>query len=328
MKTTKTLSLLLIVALSFSSCGDDGEDIIISHGKGNGGDNSIALTINNNTSNDSANKNKNVTNNNNLDARNEIPRIIGGSDNYILIRSTNAYGINYIIEWNNTKKAQRWTAFQMYKGNSNSNWNRNSWSSQKDNEWAMLNLRDYGYADPFQPDPDLPKNVRTELSDYKGSGYSRGHICASADRLNSKEANEQTFYLSNIMPQTSKLNEGTWQNMENQVRKWNNNQYRDTLYVVKGGTIDDNHILSNSRTGLTVPAYFYMGIVSKLGNKYRGIAFILEHNNPGNSASPKNYIFTIDQLEQMTGIDFFCNLPDNIEDEMERNIDRIFWGMN
>jgi len=328
MKTTKLLSLLLVVSLALVSCGDDDGDIIIKHGGGGGGQSTGALTVNNNASSDPANKNKNVTGNDNLDTRYEIPHVIGGSDNYILIRSTNAYGINYIIEWNNTKKAQRWTAFQMDKNNSGKSWNRDNWKSQKNNEWAMLNLQDYGYADPFQPDPDLPKNVRTELSDYKGSNYSRGHICASADRLNSMEANEQTFYLSNMMPQTSKLNEGTWQNMENQVRSWNTNQYRETLYVVKGGTIDDNHLLPKARTGLTVPAYFFMGIVSKLDSKYRGIAFILEHNNPGNSAPPKNYVFTIDQLEEMTGIDFFCNLPDNIENEMEKTVDRSFWGMN
>ena len=328
----KQLNLFLsaLMFIAFVSCEADDDDKLP---KGSGGDGgggkagSAALVVTNGTSGDSKNTNKNATGNDNLDSRYEIPHIIGGNDNYILIRSTDAYGINYIIEWNNSKKAQRWTAFQMYNGNSGTSWNRNYWQNQTDNEWAMKNLQDYGYADPFQPDPDLPKEVRTELSDYKGSGYSRGHICASADRLNSMQANEQTFYLSNMMPQTSKLNEGTWANMENQVRKWNDNKYRETLYVVKGGTIDDQHLLSPAKTGLIVPEYFFMGIVSKLSNKYRGIAFILEHANPGNKAAPKNYVFTIDQLEQMTGIDFFCNLPDDIEKEVEANVDRSFWGM-
>ena len=321
-------SLALII---FVGC-EAGDDDKLPTGGGSGGSGgtagSGALVVTNGTSNDQSNTNKNATGNDNLDSRYEIPHIVGGNGNYILIRSTEAHGINYIIEWNNAKKAQRWTAMQFYNGNSGTSWNRNYWSQQTDNEWAMLNLQNYGYADPFQPDPDLPKEVRTELSDYKGSGYSRGHICASADRLNSMEANEQTFYLSNMMPQTSKLNEGTWANMENQVRKWNDKKYRETLYVVKGGTIDDQHLLSPTRTGLVVPEYFFMGIVSQMGNKYRGIAFILEHNNPTkNGTSPKNYVFTIDQLEQLTGIDFFCNLPDDIENEVESTVDRSFWGM-
>ena len=325
------LFLSAVALIAFVACEASDDDKLPSGSSKSGGKStsgSAALTVTNGTSTDQSNTNKNATGNDNLDTRYEIPRIIGGNDNYILIRSTDAHGINYIIEWNNTKKAQRWTAFQMYNGNSGSSWNRDNWKYQTDNEWAMKNLQSYGYADPFQPDPDLPKEYRTELEQYKGSKYSRGHICASADRLNSMEANEQTFYLSNIMPQTSKLNEGTWANMENQVRKWNSNKYRETLYVVKGGTIDDQHLLSPTSSGLTVPEYFFMGIVSKLSNKYRGIAFILEHANPAkNGTSPKNYVFSIDQLEQMTGIDFFCNLPDNIEKEAESSVDRNFWGM-
>ena len=324
------LFLLALALIVFVGCEAGDDDKLPTGNKSGKKDTSgsAALIVTNGTSKDQTNTNKNATGNDDLDSRYEMPHIVGGNGNYILIRSTKAYGINYVIEWNNTKKAQRWTAFQMYNGNSGSSWNRNNWQYQTDNEWAMLNLQNYGYGDPFQPDPDLPAEYRTELNDYKGSGYSRGHICASADRLNSMEANEQTFYLSNIMPQSSKLNTGTWEEMEKQVRKWNDDKYRETLYVVKGGTIDDQHLLSPTSSGLTVPEYFFMGIVSKLSNKYRGIAFILEHANPAkNGTSPKNYVFSIDQLEQMTGIDFFCNLPDDVEKEVESSVDRNFWGM-
>lgn len=332
MKKLHLTTWLFSALLLFTACEADDNDKLPSGNSGGRGEKagSGALTVNNGTSTDQTNKNKNVTGNDNLDTRYEIPHIIGGSDNYILVRSTTAYGINYIIEWNNTKKAQRWTAFQMYNGNSGTSWKRDYWAGYVDsNEWVAKNYTDYGFYDPFQPDPDLPTNVRTELSQYKSSSYQRGHIVASQDRVNSKDANEQTFYLSNIMPQSKALNTGTWQNMESQVRKWNDNSYRETLYVVKGGTIDDNHITTEKWSGLTVPDYFFMGIVSKLGNKYRGIAFILEHSNPSKNGSLlKNYVFTIDQLEQLTGIDFFCNLPDDIEDEMEKSVDRTFWGMN
>ncbi len=279
---------------------------------------------------DGTNKNKNTTGITNLDTRLEVPHTTKTANNTILIRTVANYGVNFIIEWDNQKRAQRWTAFQMYNGNSGTAWNRNNWSAYADtNEWVAKNLAEYGYPDPFQPDPDIDPAYRTELSEYKGCGYSRGHICASADRLNSKEANEQTFYLSNIMPQSSKLNTGTWANMEFQVRNWNTNTFRNTLYVVKGGTIDDNHILTPTRTGLVVPEYFFMAVLSELGGTYHAIAFILEHANPEkNGTAPKNYVFTIDQLEQMTGIDFFCNLPDNIEDEVEAKVDYSFWKMN
>jgi endonuclease G len=329
MKKTFLLTALSTVILLFAACEASDDDKIPSGQTtppppgltGN------ALVVNQGQPTDGANTNKNATGNGNLDSRIEVPRIVGGNDNYLLIRTVPSYGINYIIEWNNTKKAQRWTAFQMYKGNSNKSWNRNNWADEAEtNEWVKKNLAEYGYTDPFQPDPDLPQSVRTELSQYKNSSYSRGHICASADRLNSKEANEQTFYLSNILPQSSRLNTGTWEDMENKVRTWNVDQFRETLYVVKGGTIDDAHSSVESRSQLTIPAYFFMAVVSLKGGKYNGMAFILEHGNP--ASNYKNCVFTIDQLEQMTGIDFFCNLPDDVENAMEATVDYSFWKLN
>jgi endonuclease G len=316
MKTSALYSLLLSALITLTACEANDDDKLPT--KPNSGQA------------DDTNKNKNTTGDTNLDSRLEVPHTVKTANNTLLIRTVPNFGVNYIIEWDNQKRAQRWTAFQMYNGNSGTAWNRNNWNSYADsNEWVAKNIAEYGFADPFQPDPDLDPQYRTELEEYKGCGYSRGHICASADRLNSKDANEQTFYLSNIMPQSSKLNTGTWANMENQVRVWNDKKYRNTLYVVKGGTIDDKHVLAPTRTGMVVPEYFYMAILSELAGTYRAIAFILDHASPEASGTqPKNYVFTIDQLEQLTGIDFFCNLPDNIEDEVESSVDRTFWKMN
>ena len=183
------------------------------------------------------NENCNDASQNAVLARLEIPQVIGDNQNVVLVRTVPDFGVNYVIEYNLVKRSQRWTAFQWYNGNSGTPWDRNNWDKETDNPWAMRNLREYGWGDPFQPDPDLPEYARTNLEEYYDCGYQRGHICASGDRLNSKDANEQTFYLSNIMPQHRNLNNGIWLTMENQVaRKWNSSQFRQTLYVVKGGT--------------------------------------------------------------------------------------------
>ena len=131
----------------------------------------------------------------------EVPRIKNNADNVVLVRTVPTYGVNYILEYDRKKRSQRWACFQWYDGNSGTGWNRNNWNYETSNPWVKLNLDTYGYADPFQPDPDLPLEERTELEEYYTIPYQRGHIVASADRVNSKEANEQTFYLSNIMPQ-------------------------------------------------------------------------------------------------------------------------------
>lgn len=317
MKKLHLTTWLFSALLLFTACEADDNDKLPTGKQGEGVKvGSGALTVTNNTSTDQTNKNKNVTGNDYLDTRYEMPHIIGGSDNYILVRSTTAHGINYIIEWNNTKKAQRWTAYQMYDGNSGTAWNRNNWQST---EWG---------GDPFQIDPDLPSNVRTELSDYRGSGYTRGHIIPSQDRVNSKEANEQTFYLSNMHPQKYAFNgaPGVWGEMENFLRgNWNKRNFRDVLYVVKGGTIKDGQI-KEYVGNLLVPQYFFMAAVCQIGTNYKGIAFWSNHDAP--SVTVKSCIITIDELEAKTGIDFFCNLPDDIESQVESTVDKSYWKVN
>ena len=151
------LFLSAVALIAFVACEASDDDKLPSGSSKSGGrstSGSAALTVTNGTSTDQSNTNKNATGNDDLDSRYEMPHIVGGNGNYILIRSTKAYGINYVIEWNNAKKAQRWTAFQMYSGNSGSSWNRNNWQYQTDNEWVRENLKYYTYGDPFQPDPD------------------------------------------------------------------------------------------------------------------------------------------------------------------------------
>lgn len=253
-------------------------------------------------------------------ARLEFPRVSDDENSIVLIRRVPSYGINYAIEYDRLKRSQRWTCWQWYRGNSGRSWNRNYWDNETDNPWAMLNMRTHGWGDPFQPDPDLAEKERTELEDYNNIPYQRGHICASGDRLNSKEANEQTFYLSNIMPQEAALNSGIWLDMENKVQEWGrNDDFRRVLYVVKGGTIDDANIRTYTNTGLLVPKYFYMALLCEdYQGEYKAMAFWVEHTRQDKKGDDlKKYLINIRQLEEYTGIDFFCNLPDNTEQRVE-----------
>ena len=253
-------------------------------------------------------------------ARLEFPRLKGDENSIVLVRRVPNYGINYAIEYDCAKRSQRWTCWQWYRGNSGRAWNRNNWDYEKDNPWAVLNMQTHGWGDPFQPDPDLAPEVRTDLEEYNGIPYQRGHICASADRLNSKEANEQTFYLSNIMPQSAALNTGIWADMENKVQEWaRDDSFRRVLYAVKGGTIDDNNIRAYTVTGMVVPRYFFMALLCEDNQgQYKALAFWVEHtsqNKKGDALS--KYVLNIHQLEEKTGIDFFCNLPDETEQKVE-----------
>ena len=250
------------------------------------------------------NVNKNDTNSEPALQRLEFPKVKGGSS-VVLIHSTNdQYGINYSVEWDTEKKAQRWTAYQMtrsYQGGA-------------------------GYYGEFEEDPDLPAEFRVSDSRYyySGSGFTRGHICPSADRQYSKEANRQTFFYTNMQPQYYNFNAGNdytspWVRLENQVRIWARATTTDTLYVVKGGTIEDNQLLTVIKNELRVPKYFFVALLLKNSQGYKAVGFWLEHDNSTHSGHEPlgDYAVNIRELERLTGIDFFCNLPDDTENHVE-----------
>lgn len=253
------------------------------------------------------------------------------TDYQFIVREADNFGVNYIVYWDRAKKAQCWTCWEFNKANNLSSWKRSNWSSgQKFNGFG-------GNGDPFQPDPDILAEFRTELSDYKNSGYDRGHMCASADRLNSKEANGQTFYLSNMHPQLNGFNAGVWENMETQVRKWKDNVLAEggTMYVVRGGTIYDVTINGKRESGVAamirdrvpVPKYFFMALAIKsAAGIYSGMAFWAEHK-ADNSKNLKPYMITINELESRTGYDFFCNVPDAQEEKLEGEINTLQWQL-
>lgn len=249
-------------------------------------------------------------------SRLEIPRLKGGVVNMFLAKHLSNNSVNFCIEWDISKKAQRWTAFR--------------W----DNTYVDRRL---SRSEAWAVDTQIEPQYRTDQSFYSGSGYTRGHICASADRRNTVQANEQTFLYSNMQPQYYYFNGGIWANLEMKVRSWNNASFRDTLYVCKGGTIDhSSDILEIVREGtdmaLRVPKYFFMAILcknqSQTNGGYKAIGFFLEQKKEpyADENEFRPYIKTIDELEQLTGIDFFCNLPDHIENQVEASVSPKAWG--
>ncbi|MBQ7443437.1 MAG: DNA/RNA non-specific endonuclease [Bacteroidaceae bacterium] len=245
----------------------------------------------------------------------EMPHLRSGVVDMFLVKRTSNGEVNFCIEWDIAKKAQRWTAFR--------------W----DNSYLDLRI---SRSEAWAVDTDIPEAYRTDQSFYSGSGYTRGHICASADRRNSLEANQQTFLYSNMQPQLYDFNGGIWANLEMKVRGWNNASFRDTLYVCRGGTIDSRENLleivrENTPQQLLVPKYFFMAILCKNSSQanggYKAIGFWLEHRKDyADDKTLAPYIKSIDELEQLTGLDFFCNLPDHIENQVEATVTPTAWG--
>lgn len=241
----------------------------------------------------------------------EYPHINTASDNQRVVKAVSTYGITYSLEWDNNKIANRWTCYTMC---------------------AKNNATNVGRKDAFKADDAV--TVSPSDSYTNSSTYSRGHLCPSADRVASRDQNSQTFYMTNMQPQYQNHNGGVWATLEGYVRsKWQPTNNTDTLYVVKAATIEDVTLNNTSSTGiittttdgagqtLVVPKYFYMAFLyyDKSANSYKAFALWTEHlsgNNPS-AATVINNKISIDELERRTGIDFFCNLPDDIEATVE-----------
>ena len=178
-------------------------------------------------------------------------------------------------------------------------------------------------TDEWGLDPNLPRDKQPVLFNAFSGGYQRGHQLPSADRYN-RAANIQTFYGTNMTPQNGSLNGGVWANLEGRVRTWSDKF--DTLYVVTGCMVEGSTKVAydNDKKAVTVPtAYFKallgytksggFGITPQTGG-YTGIGFYMKHFD-----YPENYMdsaMTIDELENITGFDFFVNLPGKISDRL------------
>lgn len=241
----------------------------------------------------------------------ELPALRNSPNDIFLSPSTTFNGkeVNsFSMEYDKSKKHARWVAFKYYNVTGQTNWNRDNW---KQTEWR---------GDPWQSDPDIPQIYQRVQSDFGKQGYDRGHICASSDRLYSKDANEQTFYYSNMSPQKNSFNTGIWSDLEERVRTWGrSNTFRDTLYVVKGGTIDKESQIwryIGGDTSKPVPKYYFMALLCKKGEFYKAIGFWMDQSTTARPALSE-CAMKIDQLEELTGLDFFHNLPDKLENAVE-----------
>jgi len=167
-------------------------------------------------------------------------------------------------------------------------------------------------TDDFRPDPAVSTGSAS-LADYKGSGYDRGHLCPAADMKLNQTCMSETFFLSNMSPQVAGFNRGIWSTVEAQVREWA--LVYDTLYVATGPIFSDN-IGAIGSDEVAVPGYYYKVIYSKK----RGDMTALVLANASSSETLDHFVVSVDQVEELTGIDFFPELPDDIENSLESAI--------
>jgi len=164
------------------------------------------------------------------------------------------------------------------------------------------------------------KTGSASLTDYKGSGFDRGHMAPAGAMVVNQTAMNESFYMSNMSPQHPSFNRGVWKRLESKVKTWAKDS--DSLFVVTGPilnliekTIGDNHV--------SVPKQFYKVLVRFKDKEISGIAFLLK--NEKSKKHLNTFAVTIDSIEELTGIDFNPNWGIKTENIIEGKIDINAW---
>lgn len=172
----------------------------------------------------------------------------------------------------------------------------------------------------FIEDPKV-KTRSADWKNYKKSGYDKGHLCPAGDRKYSEKAFNETFYTSNATPQKHVFNAGVWNRLEHKTRYWAKKY--DELYVVTGSILTKN-LKTIGREKVSVPQQFYKILLDYKEPEIKAIAFLVPHKE---SHEPLyNYVVSVDELEQLTGVDFFASLPDAIENKLESSRSYKHWS--
>ena len=176
----------------------------------------------------------------------------------------------------------------------------------------------------FRMDPDLKGVTQAMREDYNGSGWSKGHLMPAADAAFSNSTMSETFYFTNICPQDETLNAGDWQYLEKRVRNWANRY--GSVWVVTGPIVGENRYGTIGDRDVVVPDSFYKALlIRKKNGSYSAIAFVMD--NDDDRYYLKDCSMTINDLESLTGFDFFPALDDKIEEKVENSVRLSDWGI-
>lgn len=223
----------------------------------------------------------------------EIPSRIKGRVERIITHK--GYRVSYNSEW----KIPNWVAYELT-------------DEEVEGEVPRSNK--------FVPDPMVPKYQTATTDDYKNSGWDRGHLAPAADMKWDPQAMKESFYLSNICPQNHNLNAGVWKDLEEHVRALASQKKH--IYVVCGPIVnDESRTIGENK--VVVPDAFFKVLLQEENWEIHTIGFIYENKSGRKPMS--TYAMTVNEVEEITGIDFFPSLPNKIENAVEDTVDFSKW---
>lgn len=160
-------------------------------------------------------------------------------------------------------------------------------------------------------------------SDYTNTGYDRGHLCPAGDMNFNQIAMTESFFMTNVSPQKPGFNRGIWRELEEQTRDWA--VENDSIYVVSGAIFSQNP----KRIGedeVAVPSKFYKVVADiSADDGYKAIAFVFQNKDYPDDADFMDYAMSVNELEELTGIDFFANYQNDDVELIEGTFNENHW---
>lgn len=185
------------------------------------------------------------------------------------------------------------------------------------------------YRRPQRFDKDWRTLNPVKHEDFQRSGYDRGHLAPNyaISRLYGRQAQQDTFLMSNITPQKPKLNQKLWQRLE-QVEIDHFTRLGREIWVVTGPVFEGSTERLKSSWNVEIPDAFYkIYALPDSANAPRLLAFLIPQNVKGNEPLTR-YLTTVDKIEQLTGLDFFPDLDDTLENKLEAAVEPAPWKLN
>jgi len=248
----------------------------------------------------------------------EIPKAEKSFPEQILVRYA------YTTSYNKLTKCPNWVAWHLTRDRCDGPYSRKGVPYYDDNNkvYGIGFVTQETSRGDYLVDTEVP-SPRQEFSDWADKSIpnnSHGHICPAADCKWSKEAMNQSFLLTNMCPQDMTLNGGDWEKLENKCRNWAK-KYGD-VFIVAGPVFYNGIRRTMGDNKVGVPDAFYK-VVLCLQGEPKAIGFIYPNTDVHHEM--KEYVKSVDEVEKITGINFFHNLQDDIENKIESESNLNIW---
>ncbi|WP_298238474.1 DNA/RNA non-specific endonuclease [uncultured Algibacter sp.] len=225
------------------------------------------------------------------------------TNSYFLPASTTGLVIHhegYSLSYSETHEQAEWVAYELKKSHlSNTNHKR-----------------------PYFEIDEAVSTGAAHWRNYKNSGYDRGHLCPAGDKRYSQVAHDETFLTSNISPMEHQFNSGIWNRLEQKIRYWT--RMHDGVFVVTGGVLKGNMETIGDEY-VSVPNQFYKIVLDNNSGKVKMIGFLMPHQDSKKPIS--EFVVPVDYIEKLTGIDFFPNLENTLENTLEASSNYKAWSL-